>query len=32
LPYQGNATLEPGAVAEKFWALYQARGEHSTTI
>ena len=29
---QGNATLEPGAVAEKFWALYQARGEHSTTI
>jgi NAD(P)-dependent dehydrogenase (short-subunit alcohol dehydrogenase family) len=29
---QGNATIEAGAVAEKFWALYQARSEHSTTI
>jgi NADP-dependent 3-hydroxy acid dehydrogenase YdfG len=28
----GNATLEPGAIAEKFWSLYKDRSPGSVTI
>ena len=28
----GNATLEAGDIAARFWQLYTARGEHSVTI
>jgi NADP-dependent 3-hydroxy acid dehydrogenase YdfG len=28
----GNATLEPSAVADKFWNLYETRAERSVTI
>lgn len=28
----GNATLEPAAIAEKFWELYQSRKEATVTI
>lgn len=28
----GNATLEPSAVAGKFWNLYETRAERSVTI
>ena len=29
---QGNATVEPSSVADKFWALYRGRAELSTSI
>lgn len=28
----GNATIDPASVAEKFWALFEGRTEHSVTI
>jgi hypothetical protein len=28
----GTATLEPGAIAEKFWELYQTRAETSVNF
>jgi NADP-dependent 3-hydroxy acid dehydrogenase YdfG len=28
----GNATLEPSAIADKFWSLYQSRGECSANF
>jgi hypothetical protein len=29
---RGNATLEPSAIADTFWGLYEKRAEHFASI